>query len=145
MPYHQNRSCFAPSPPPKEQFLRELSAAAQGTRPVELPAAAPAEFALWLADPQFERRVRAILHAARRRGEIALAVAAGRAAERLAASVDDPAALDAAARRACVDLVRLARVLRPNRRKPAGSVEAQAGPHPDVEPADVSALLSALE
>ena len=139
-----------PARPPQmsvaaKAYLRDLAAMLAGKRTAAPPTVRPTTFGRWLGDERFRRHLRSLLSAARSGGEIVLAAAASRAAHRLAASIDDPDALPAAHGKACVEVIRLSRQVRPRRpRADAPPDAAPEAPHPDLPAADVAALLAAL-
>ena len=134
------------------RYLAALARAASGGADKKLSAPPPdvraRTFARWLGDATFRRELGLILRATERRGSVALTLAATRAALLLAADVDEGSTLTAARRKACVDVVRLARLSRPVRvssaQRPRAADATPAEAHPDLDAADAAALLEAL-
>lgn len=81
----------------------------------------PATLLRWLEDPAFAAEVKRLRRQLAKRRELEVSLGAASAAARLRRATDDPAALkNTQQRRACVELVKLARDGKPAVKKPAG-------------------------
>jgi hypothetical protein len=145
------------------QCLAKLEGELEGDLPGRiLTEIRPETLCRWLAQQRFRLRLRQLFLALRVRGDLGLAHAAARAAERLAAG-QEGASIDHEERRACIDLVGLAqgvrrrmpaqkRTARSSRNRPPAKISGQGQReepehdviHPDVPPEEVRQLLERL-